>query len=181
MHPVASRLDTFQRRSSNSSCEAPAEEKLFCSCSSLSASVALMMQPSVPVMANETATAADLCYSCVRCVSLLSRARFLRFWIFFLSPRARLHTLYEMAAWSCMERCSGRRRRDSTVRVALHITRQPRWRCRESPYFHINSTLFILDWLFLWPAPLARAQKTVLEFQECASLCRWLRNTLANI
>ena len=80
MHPVASRLDTIQRRSSNSACEAPAEEKLFCSCSSLSASVALMMQPSVPVMANETATAADLCYSCVRCVSLLSRARFLRFW-----------------------------------------------------------------------------------------------------
>ena len=66
MHPVASRLDTFQRRSSNSSCEAPAEEKLFCSCSSLSASVALMMQPSVPVMANETATAADLCYCVTR-------------------------------------------------------------------------------------------------------------------
>jgi len=119
MHPVASRLDTFQRRSSNSSCEAPAEEKLFCSCSSLSASVALMMQPSVPVMANETATAADLCYSCVRCVSLLSRARFLRFWNFFLSPRARLHTLYEMAAWSCMERASGRR---TTIRVFLPPT-----------------------------------------------------------
>ena len=119
MHPVASRLDTFQRRSSNSSCEAPAEEKLFCSCSSLSASVALMMQPSVPVMANETATAADLCYSCVRCVSLLSRARFLRFWKKKLSPRARLHTLYEMAAWSCMERASGRR---TTIRVFLPPT-----------------------------------------------------------
>ena len=119
MHPVASRLDTFQRRSSNSSCEAPAEEKLFCSCSSLSASVALMMQPSVPVMANETATAADLCYSCVRCVSLLSRARFLRFWKKKLSPRARLHTLYEMAAWSGMERASGRR---TTIRVFLPPT-----------------------------------------------------------
>ena len=89
IHPVASRLDTFQRRSSNSSCEAPAEEKLFCSCSSLSASVALMVQPRVPITAIKTATAADLCYSCVRCVSLLSRARFLRFWNFFLSPRAR--------------------------------------------------------------------------------------------
>ena len=33
---VASRLHTIQRRSSNSACEAPAEEKLFCSCSSLS-------------------------------------------------------------------------------------------------------------------------------------------------
>ena len=93
MHPVASRLDTFQRRSSNSSCEAPAEEKLFCSCSSLSASVALMMQPSVPVMANETATAADLCYSCVRCVSLLAvTSSILAILEFFLSPRARLHT-----------------------------------------------------------------------------------------
>ena len=119
MHPVASRLDTFQRRSSNSSCEAPAEEKLFCSCSSLSASVALMMQPSVPVMANETATAADLCYSCVRCVSLLSRARFLRFWNFFLSPRVRLHTFGGTAARSCTERSSGRR---TTIRVFLPPT-----------------------------------------------------------
>ena len=80
MHPVASRLDTFQRRSSNSSCEAPAEEKLFCSCSSLSASVALMVQPRVPITAIKTATAADLCCSCVRCVSFQSRARILRFW-----------------------------------------------------------------------------------------------------
>ena len=80
MHPVASRLDTIQRRSSNSACEAPAEEKLFCSCSSLSASVALMVQPRVPVTVIETATAADLCYSCVRCVSFQSRARILRFW-----------------------------------------------------------------------------------------------------
>ena len=29
--------------------------------------------------------------------------------LIFLSPRARLHTFYEMAAWSCMERSSGRR------------------------------------------------------------------------
>ena len=80
MHPVASRLDTIQRRSSNSACEAPAEEKLFCSCSSLSASVALMVQPRVPITAIKTATAADLCCSCVRCVSFQSRARILRFW-----------------------------------------------------------------------------------------------------
>ena len=53
--------------------------KLFCSCSSLSASVALMVQPRVPVTVIETATAADLCYSCVRCVSFQSRARILRF------------------------------------------------------------------------------------------------------
>jgi hypothetical protein len=72
MHPVASRLDTIQRRSVNSACEAPAEEKLFCSCSSLSASVALMMQPRGLVTAIETATAADLCYLCVRCVSFHS-------------------------------------------------------------------------------------------------------------
>ena len=71
MHPVASRLDTIQRRGSNSACEAPAEEKLFCSCSSLSASVALMVQPRVPITAIKTATAADLCCSCVRCVSEL--------------------------------------------------------------------------------------------------------------
>ena len=80
MYPVASRLDTIQRRSSNSACEAPAEEKLFCSCSSLSASVALMVQPRVPITAIKTATAADLCCSCVRCVSFQSRARILRFW-----------------------------------------------------------------------------------------------------
>ena len=36
-----------------------------------------------------------------------------------LSPRARLHTLYEMAAWSCMERASGRR---TTIRVFLPPT-----------------------------------------------------------
>ena len=77
LHHVS--IDTIQRISSNSACEAPAEEKLFCSCSSLSASVALVMQPRVPVTAIETATAADLCYSCVRCVSLQSRARFLQF------------------------------------------------------------------------------------------------------
>ena len=82
MHPVASRLDTIQRRSSNSACEAPAEEKLFCSCSSLSASVALMVQLRVPITAIKTATVADLCCSCVRCVSFQSRARILRFWIF---------------------------------------------------------------------------------------------------
>jgi hypothetical protein len=81
-------------------------------------------------MANETATAADLCYSCVRCVSLLSRARFLRFWNFFLSPRARLHTLYEMAAWSCMERASGRR---TTIRV-FHYVEQPRQKTQRSPF-----------------------------------------------
>ena len=80
MHPVASRLDTIQRRSSNSACEAPAEEKLFCSCSSLSASVALMVQPRVPITAIKTATAADLCCPCVWCVSFQSRARILRFW-----------------------------------------------------------------------------------------------------
>ena len=72
MHPVAPRLDTIQRRSSNSSCEAPAEEKLFCSCSSLSASVVLMMQPGVPVTVIETATAADLCYSLVRPVRVVA-------------------------------------------------------------------------------------------------------------
>ena len=119
MHPVASRLDTFQRRSSNSSCEAPAEEKLFCSCSSLSASVALMMQPIVPVMANETATAADLCYSCVRCVSLLSRARFLRFWKFFCRRERDCIRFAKLAARSCAESCSGRR---TTIRVFLSPT-----------------------------------------------------------
>ena len=85
----------------------------------LSASVALMMQPSVPVMANETATAADLCYSCVRCVSLLSRARFLRFRNLFLSPRARLHRFGGTAARSCAESCSGRR---TTIRAFLPPT-----------------------------------------------------------
>ena len=119
IHPVASRLDTIQRRSSNSACEAPAEEKLFCSCSSLSASVALMVQPRVPVTVIETATAADLCYSCVRCVSFQSRARILRFWKKKLSPRVRLHTLWRTAAWSCMERSSGRR---TTIRVFLPPT-----------------------------------------------------------
>ena len=130
MHPVASRLDTIQRRSSNSACEAPAEEKLFCSCSSLSASVALMVQPRVPVTAIETATAADLCYSCVRCVSFQSRARILRFWKKKLSPRVRLHTLWRTAAWSCMERSSGRR---TTIRVFYRrpylTSRRRRSRC----------------------------------------------------
>ena len=103
MHPVASRLDTFQRRSSNSSCEAPAEEKLFCSCSSLSASVALMVQPRVPITAIKTATVADLCCSCVRCVSFQSRARILRFWNFFCRRECdciHFGELLHGAAWS---------------------------------------------------------------------------------
>ena len=130
MHPVASRLDTFQRRSSNSSCEAPAEEKLFCSCSSLSASVALMMQPSVPVMANETATAADLCYSCVRCVSLLSRARFLRFWIFSCRRERdciRFTKWLHGAAWSAL--AAEGRRSEFFYRRPYLTSRRRRSRC----------------------------------------------------
>ena len=38
---------------------------------------------------------------------------------FFLSPRVRLHTLWRTAAWSCMERSSGRR---TTIRVFLPPT-----------------------------------------------------------
>ena len=130
MHPVASRLDTFQRRSSNSSCEAPAEEKLFCSCSSLSASVALMMQPSVPVMANETATAADLCYSCVRCVSLLSRARFLQFWIFLVATSATA-ALQEIAAPVTARNApaAGRSRYEFPARRPYLTSRRRRSRC----------------------------------------------------
>jgi hypothetical protein len=104
MHPVASRLDTIQRRSSNSACEAPAEENLFCSCSSLSASVALMVQPRIPITAIKTATAADLCCSCVRCVSFQSRARILRFWNFFCRRECDCVRFGQLRAESCSSR-----------------------------------------------------------------------------
>ena len=127
MYPVASRLDTIQRRSSNSACEAPAEEKLFCSCSSLSASVALMVQPRVPITAIKTATAADQFCSCVRCVSFQSRARILRFWNFFLSPRVRLHTFGRTAARSALA-AEGRRSEFFSRRPYL-TSRRRRSRC----------------------------------------------------
>ena len=138
MHPVVSRLDTFQRRSSNSACEAPAkgrihthtEEKLFCSCSSLSASVALMVQPRVPITAIKTATVADLCCSCVRWVSFQSRARILRFWKKKLSPRSvqlRLVKLLHGAARSAL--AAEGRRSEFFCRRPYLTSRRRRSRC----------------------------------------------------
>ena len=130
IHPVASRLDTIQRRSSNSACEAPAEEKLFCSCSSLSASVALMVQPRVPITAIKTATAADLCCSCVRCVSFQSRARILRFWKKQLSPRVRLHTFWATARGAARSALAAEGRRSEFFYRRPYLTsRRRRSRC----------------------------------------------------
>ena len=59
----------------------------------LGISVALMVQPRVPITAIKTATAADLCCSCVQCVSFQSRARILRFWNFFVAASATAYAL----------------------------------------------------------------------------------------